>query len=155
MKSLSTYFPTKLLRQTSYFALAAMLLLVLAPTVSRMIAHYSGAKTLVELCTSHGMMWVSVSPANESIASASDLSFPSDNSGATQSNLPKQSTALNKACNYCSPLFSAVNVVSPALTSAPAYTLLTRLPTLTPPVVTSAPLRLPSQARAPPALLFI
>ena len=142
----SSYFklPRRLIRQATVIALMAMVMLASAPTVSRMIAHYSGAQTLIQLCTSHGIMWVSVNPADAPMES--DPAKPSKSS---------PSTVIAKTCGYCSPHLSAVDLVSPTLTSAPAYTILAKLPELHPAKISTATLRLPLQARAPPASLFI
>lgn len=152
-------FPRRLIRQAAIIALMAMVMLVSAPTVSRLIAHYSGAQTLVALCTSHGIMWVSINPANDAVDAASFSTDVSNadvsNADVSNSNAPKQSKAAGKNCGYCSPHLSAVALINPALTSVPAYAVLARLPALAPPRITSEPLRLPLQARAPPASLFI
>ncbi len=53
------------LRRTSFIALLAMVMLALAPTVSKVIAAERIDSSLVEVCTTEGIKWVSVSEASE------------------------------------------------------------------------------------------
>jgi hypothetical protein len=49
------------LRRTSFIALVAMLVLVLAPTVNRtVVAAEPAGSTPIEVCTTEGMKWVSL-----------------------------------------------------------------------------------------------
>jgi len=49
------------LRRTSFIALLAMMMLVLAPTVSKVIAAERVDSNLVEVCTTEGTKWLSAS----------------------------------------------------------------------------------------------
>ena len=49
------------LRRTSFIALLAMVMLVLAPTVSKVIAAERVDSNLVEVCTTEGAKWLSAS----------------------------------------------------------------------------------------------
>ena len=57
------------LRRTSFIALLAMVMLALAPTVSKVIAAERIDSNLVEVCTTEGIKWVSVSEASQHVLS--------------------------------------------------------------------------------------
>jgi hypothetical protein len=52
-----------LFRRTCFIALVAMLMMVLAPTMSKVVASERANAGLVEVCTAEGMKWVTVSGA--------------------------------------------------------------------------------------------
>lgn len=58
-------FTQGLLRRTSFIALVAMLLMALAPTVSKVVASERSNAGLVEVCTAEGMKWVAVSGVSQ------------------------------------------------------------------------------------------
>jgi len=60
------------LRRTSFIALLAMVMLALAPTVSKVIAAERIDSNLVEVCTTEGIKWVSVSDASQHVLSGHD-----------------------------------------------------------------------------------
>ena len=63
-----------------------MLMLALLPSASRLVSHFSGGQTLIQVCTSHGLMWVSL-----------------DKQKSSPSEAPGSEKPLNteKACPYC------------------------------------------------------
>ncbi len=54
------------IRRTSFVALLAMLMAVLAPTVSKVVAAERAGSHLVEVCTTEGTKWVAVSELGQS-----------------------------------------------------------------------------------------
>lgn len=55
------------LRRTSLIALLAMVMLALAPTVSKVIASEWADPSLVEVCTAEGAKWVSASEPGQAV----------------------------------------------------------------------------------------
>lgn len=54
-----------LFRRTCFIALVAMLAMVLAPTISKVVASERSNAGLVEVCTAEGMKWVAVSGVSQ------------------------------------------------------------------------------------------
>jgi len=64
------------LRRTSFIALLAMVMLALAPTVSKVIAAERVDSNLVEVCTTEGIKWLSASEFGQ-VGSAGHDQVPS------------------------------------------------------------------------------
>ena len=60
------------LRRTSFFALAAMVMLALAPTVSKVMAAERVDSNLVEVCTTEGTKWLSASELGQAVSAGHD-----------------------------------------------------------------------------------
>lgn len=60
------------LRRTSFIALLAMVILALAPTVSKVIAAERVDSNLVEVCTTEGTKWVSASEPGQAASAGHD-----------------------------------------------------------------------------------
>lgn len=128
-------FTQGLLRRTSFIALAAMLLMALAPTVGKVVASERSSAGLVEVCTAEGMKWVAVSGVSQ---------FDSGNQDKT----PISAHDHGGDCPYCS-LQTAkfLTSASHSFTTTPVDSLLS-------PLFYQAPKPLfawaQSRARAPP-----
>lgn len=133
MNCIAPYSMSRITRTASYLALLAMLLLALAPTLSKVIAHHTGGPDFVQLCTSHGMSWVAS-------ASLGDQQNP-----PTQ----KQITSAH-SCPYCAAQLSTFIETQPVQFGQPVYQLLRRLDPPGHAAAQLAPTLSPSQARAPP-----
>ena len=122
------------LRRTTFIALIAMLMLALAPTVSKVIAAERATSNVVEVCTTEGTKWL---PASELGQTASD--------GHDQGS----SSLHGSDCPYCS-LQTAKFVATGAQSSAT-----TPMVSLLPPLFYQAPKPLfawaHSRSRAPPS----
>jgi hypothetical protein len=77
------------IRRTAFVALVAMVMVVFAPTVSKVIAADRVDSNLVEICTVEGMKWVSVSEIQQS-----------DSAG--QQHEPASAHDHGGECPYCS-----------------------------------------------------
>ena len=60
------------LRRTSFIALLAMVMLALAPTVSKVIAAERIDSNLVEVCTTEGTKWLSASELGQAASAGHD-----------------------------------------------------------------------------------
>jgi hypothetical protein len=60
------------LRRTSFIALLAMLMLALAPTVTKVIAAERIDSNLVEVCTTEGTKWLSASELGQAASAGHD-----------------------------------------------------------------------------------
>ena len=119
--------------KASHLALLAMLLLALAPTLSKVIAHYTGGPDFIQLCTSHGMSWV---------ASASIGDEPSPAG-------PKQLSA-TQSCPYCAAQLATFIATGSIQFGQAIYQPLLRLAEPIQAAARLAPQPSPAQARAPP-----
>jgi Protein of unknown function (DUF2946) len=115
--------PTRLMRALARGLLAAMLLAVLAPAISRALVSTRVAGDWVELCTSQGMQWVQVASANADTdpVSASDLLHSLDHCGHCGLSaerfaplLPSVPTLLALAARWAVPGFKALRSLSVA-----------------------------------------
>ncbi|WP_111267339.1 DUF2946 family protein [Marilutibacter maris] len=83
----------------SWLALAAVLLMSLMPTVSRVLAvagnAASGMPTLVEMCTSGGLRWVDIS------SMVADARTGQDDRNAGDHDSGNHDGGIGDACGYC------------------------------------------------------
>lgn len=96
------------LRRTSLIALLAMVVLALAPTVSKVIASERADPNLVEVCTAEGAKWV-------------DTSEPRQAGGFGHGHSPSPMHVHGGDCPYCS-LHTAkflISVVSSCIATKP------------------------------------
>lgn len=77
------------IRRTAFVALVAMVMVVFAPTVSKVIAAERVSSNLVEVCTVEGMKWVAVSEIQQT-------------SSAGQQHEPASAHNHGGDCPYCS-----------------------------------------------------
>ena len=124
------------LRRTSFIALLAMVILALAPTVSKVIAAERIDSNLVEVCTTEGTKWLSASELGQAASAVHDQGPSSlhDHGGD---------------CPYCN--LQTTKFLSSVVQSCTT----TRSVTLLPPLFYKAPKPLfawaHSRSRAPPA----
>jgi hypothetical protein len=76
------------IRRISFVALVAMVMVVFAPTVSKVVAAERVSSNLVEVCTVEGMKWVSVSEIQQ-------------NGSAGQQHEPASAHDHGGDCPYC------------------------------------------------------
>jgi hypothetical protein len=60
------------LRRTTFIALMAMLVLALAPTVSKIIADERATNNMVEVCTTEGTKWLLASELGQTVSGGHD-----------------------------------------------------------------------------------
>jgi hypothetical protein len=77
------------LRRISFVALLAMVMVVFAPTISKVVASERVGSDLVEVCTVEGMKWVSISEIQQA-------------SSASQQHEPASAHDHSGDCPYCS-----------------------------------------------------
>ena len=127
-------FDLKQIRRTSFIALLAMIMLALAPTVSKLITTNRSNVNLVEVCTTEGSKWLSISDLVQASSVNNDHVPASIND--------------HGECYYCNLQTSNFlpSVVNPCITSKSAAIL--------PPLFYQAPKPLfawtHSRSRAPP-----
>jgi hypothetical protein len=99
-----------LLRRISALALVAMVMVVFAPTISKVVAAERVDSNLVEVCTVEGMRWVSVSgiQLTDSSAHPQEPSSLHDHGG----DCPYCNLQSTKFLSVASPSFAAAPVVS-------------------------------------------
>ena len=125
------------LRRTSFIALLAMVMLALAPTVSKVIAAERIDSNLVEVCTTEGTRWLSASELGQAASAVHDQGPSSlhDHGGD---------------CPYCN--LQTTKFLSSVVQSCTT----TRSVTLLPPLFYKAPKPLfawaHSRSRAPPLI---
>jgi hypothetical protein len=123
------------IRRTAVVALLAMVMVVFAPTISKVVASERVGSDLVEVCTVEGMKWVSVSEIQQA-------------SLVGQQHEPVGAHDHGSECPYCSlQTTKYLGVASQSFATAPVVSLL-------PPLYYKAPKPLfawaHSRSRAPP-----
>jgi hypothetical protein len=123
------------IRRTAFIALVAMVMVVFAPTASKVIAAERFSSNLVEVCTVEGMKWVSVSEIQQA-------------SSVGQKHEPASAHDHVGECPHCSlQTTKFLSVASQSFATAPVVSLL-------PPLFYQAPRPLfawaHSRSRAPP-----
>ena len=131
---ITVMFDLKQIRRTTFIALLAMIMLALAPTVSKLITTNRSNVNLVEVCTTEGSKWLSISDLVQASSVNNDHVPASIND--------------HGECYYCNLQTSNFlpSVVNPCITSKSAAIL--------PPLFYQAPKPLfawtHSRSRAPP-----
>ena len=123
------------IRRITLVALLAMVMVVFAPTISKVVASERVGSDLVEVCTVEGMKWVSVSEIQQT-------------SSVGQQHEPASAHDHGGECPYCSlQTTKYLGVASQSFATAPVVSLL-------PPLYYKAPKPLfawaHSRSRAPP-----
>jgi len=123
------------IRRISFVALVAMVMVVFAPTISKVVAAERVSSNLVEVCTVEGMKWVSISEIQQA-------------SSVGQQHEPVGAHDHGGDCPYCSlQTTKFLSVASQSFATAPVVSLL-------PPLFYQAPKPLfawaHSRPRAPP-----
>jgi hypothetical protein len=100
------------LRRISFVALLAMVMVVFAPTISKVVASERVGSDLVEVCTVEGMKWVSISEIQQA-------------SSASQQHEPASAHDHGGDCPYCSlQTTKFLSVASQSFATAPLVSLL-------------------------------
>jgi len=125
------------LRRTSFIALLSMVMLALAPTVSKVIAAERTDSNLVEICTTEGTKWLSASELGQAASAGHDQG-------------PSSAHNHGGDCPYCN--LQTTNFLSSVVQSCVATKSVALLPSL----FYQAPKPLfawaHSRSRAPPAV---
>ena len=95
-------------RRTAFVALMAMLLLALAPTVSKLVAAELATTNVVEVCTTEGTKWLPVSELVQTPSAGHDQGSSSLHGG----DCPYCNLHTAKFLTYTVQTFSATPVVS-------------------------------------------
>ncbi len=99
-------------RRTAFVALVAMVMVVFAPTVSKVVAAERVGANLVEVCTVEGMKWISVSEIQQA-------------SSVGQQHEPASAHDHGGDCPYCSlQTTKFLSVASQSFATAPVVSLL-------------------------------
>ena len=98
------------IRHTAFVALVAMVMVVFAPTVSKVVAAERVGSNLVEVCTVEGMKWVSISEIQQvsSVGQQHEPASAHDHGGEC----PYCSLQTTKYLGVASQSFATTSVVS-------------------------------------------